>query len=138
VVRLTVKNGKEKRKSIYTIIGPEVFFEGILSSQEAIRIDGSFKGRIECGSILVIGETGKVEGDIVAETLLVAGELIGNATAKNHLEIRQNGKLYGDICTEALVMEPGVVFEGICRMSSEYSIPPACDSDSPATPAVSG
>jgi cytoskeletal protein CcmA (bactofilin family) len=132
-----MKNGKDKKKSIHTVIASEVFLEGILSSKEAIRIDGSFKGRIECESVLVIGETGKVEGDIVAETLLIAGELIGNATAKNHLEIRQNGKLYGDICTEALVMEPGVVFEGICRMSSECGISSAFDGDSPAAPAAS-
>ncbi|MEJ2724391.1 MAG: polymer-forming cytoskeletal protein [Deltaproteobacteria bacterium] len=137
MARLTMKNGKEKTKSIYTIIGPKVFFEGILSSREAIRIDGGFKGRIECESILVIGETGKVEGDIVAENLLVAGELIGNATAKNQLKIRQKGRLYGDICAEALVMEPGVIFEGKCHMNSPNRIPAFSEIDSPAAAAAS-
>jgi cytoskeletal protein CcmA (bactofilin family) len=131
-----VKNDK-KRKPICTIIGSDVSFEGILCSQEAIRIDGSFKGRIECESILLIGETGKVEGDLVAQSLLIAGELIGNATLKSRLEIRKNGKLFGDICTEDLVMEPGVVFEGKCRMSSEYSLPSFFDNASFAALTVS-
>ncbi|MEJ2723038.1 MAG: polymer-forming cytoskeletal protein [Deltaproteobacteria bacterium] len=131
-MRFTAKNGNGKSQSFYTIIGPEVFFEGTLTSQGAVRIDGRFKGRIESEGAMLIGKTGKVEGDVVAQSVLVAGELIGNATAKKHLEIRENGKLYGDISTEQLVMEPGVVFEGKCHMNSHNSAPAFSETDSPS------
>jgi len=122
-----MKNSKEKANQAYTIIGSDVFLEGNIYSKGSIRIDGMMKGRVECESILVIGENGRIEGDVVAAGVLIAGEVLGNVTVKDHVELRQNGKLHGDIITAKLVMEPGVVFEGKCRMSSDRIVPYASD-----------
>ncbi|MFC1821296.1 polymer-forming cytoskeletal protein [Thermodesulfobacteriota bacterium] len=123
-----MRNGKEKTRQTYTIIGADVSLQGNIFSKGLIRIDGTLIGRIECESTLVIGETGRVEGDVVARGVLIAGELLGNATVQDHIEIRQHGRLHGDIITSKLVMEQGVIFEGKCQMNPEQIIPQFSDS----------
>ncbi|MFH0811893.1 MAG: polymer-forming cytoskeletal protein, partial [Pseudomonadota bacterium] len=80
------------------------------------RIDGAVQGNIECQGLLVVGNEGKIEGDIVADSAIVGGEVIGNISAKNRLEIISKGKVVGDIITSHLVIADGVIFQGFCRM----------------------
>jgi cytoskeletal protein CcmA (bactofilin family) len=106
----------------YTLISSDAFFEGTLSCNGGIRIDGRFKGRIECGGTLVISDVGKVKGEVIAHTVVVAGELAGNVTARECLHVSKSGKLYGDIFAIRLVMEPGGIFEGNSRMLSQEQV----------------
>jgi cytoskeletal protein CcmA (bactofilin family) len=107
----------------YTLIGSDAFFEGTISCNEGIRIDGRFKGRIECGGDLVISDAGKVEGEVIARGVIVAGELSGSVTARECLHVSKSGKLYGDIFATRLVMEPGGIFEGNSHMLSQEQVP---------------
>ncbi len=132
-----MKTGKKKREEIDTIIGPHTYFEGTLSCRKGFRIDGRLKGKIECDGSLVIGSEGKVEGEIVADSVFIAGELTGNVTAKNHLELTENGKVYGDITTAKLVIDQGVIFEGRCRMFPQQDILGSSDSLALPAPAAS-
>jgi cytoskeletal protein CcmA (bactofilin family) len=125
---MTMKNAKKRAERIDSIIGHHVYFEGILSSKESLRIDGRVKGKVECEGSVVIGSEGKVEGEILADNVFIAGELTGNATARNKLEITEKGKVYGDITTAKLVVDPEVIFEGKCRMISQEDIADSTDS----------
>ena len=128
---MTIKRVKKRAETIDSIIGHHVYFEGILLSKESLRIDGRVKGKVECEGSVVIGSEGKVEGEILADNVFIAGELTGNATARNKLEITEKGKVYGDIATAKLVVDPEVIFEGKCRMISEKHIADSSDSLSP-------
>lgn len=110
---------KKKMQSIETIIGRDACFEGTLSSREGLRIDGKVKGKVLCDGTLVIGSEGKVEAEVVAKDVLIAGELRGNVKAEDLLEITEQGRVYGDITTTQLVISPGVIFEGSCHMASD-------------------
>ena len=110
---------KKKESEVSTFIGNDVCFEGILISREGLRIDGRVKGRVECKGPLVIGSEGKVEAEIIAQTVSIGGELKGNVTAGKYLEINEKGKVFGDITTAKLVIGEGVIFEGRCKMISE-------------------
>jgi cytoskeletal protein CcmA (bactofilin family) len=111
------------KQAAYTFIGSDAFFEGTLSCTGGIRIDGRFKGRIQCDGSLVISDAGEVEGEIVADRVVVAGELAGNVTARECLHVGKSGKVYGDIFATQLVMEPGGIFEGNSRMLSQEQLP---------------
>jgi len=133
-----MKRAKKRADTIDSIIGHHVYFEGILKSRESLRIEGRVKGKVECEGSVVIGSEGKVDGEILAYNVFIAGELTGNATAKNKLEITEKAKVYGDITTAKLVIDPGVTFEGNCRMISQEDIVDSTDSLSPpASVAVS-
>ncbi|MDY6881838.1 MAG: polymer-forming cytoskeletal protein [Desulfatiglans sp.] len=125
--------GKEKTKKhdtmkIDTVIGHDVCLEGTLTSKETLRIDGRVKGRIECEGSLLIGSDGKVEAEVIADNVYIAGELRGNITANNYLEINESGKVYGDITTAKLVVDQGVLFEGKCHMISKNETEESVDS----------
>jgi cytoskeletal protein CcmA (bactofilin family) len=107
----------------YTFIGADTIFEGTLSCNGGIRIDGRFRGRIQCGGTLVISDAGKVEGEVIARSVIVAGELAGNVTVSECLHVSKSGKLYGDIFAIRLAMEPGGIFEGNSRMLSQEQLP---------------
>ncbi|MBU4426834.1 MAG: polymer-forming cytoskeletal protein [Proteobacteria bacterium] len=127
--------GKEKIERIDTIIGHHAYFEGTISSKGGLRIDGSVKGNIQCEGSLVIGSAGKVTAEIVADNVLIAGEL-GNITAKDRLEITEKGKVNGDVTTAKFVMAPGVIFDGRCHMHSRQVLLEPVDSLSLPAPLV--
>jgi cytoskeletal protein CcmA (bactofilin family) len=93
-------------------------FEGKLTFEGTVRIDGKFKGEIFSEANLVVGESGKVEADISVGSVVISGEVIGNIKAKNKVEIHSPGVVRGNINTPALVIEEGVVFEGSCAMTN--------------------
>ena len=99
-----------------TVIGSGTMFEGVISSKENVCVEGVFKGKILSEGCVIIGETGKVEADIKADTIFMSGEVHGNMVAKTKLEITSHGKLRGNIKTGSLIIAEGVLFEGNCQM----------------------
>jgi len=121
-------------KAMETIIGHDTCLEGTLSSKVNLRIHGRVKGTVLCESLLIIGAEGYVEGEITSYDVFIAGEFTGNVTAKNKVEIAENGKVHGDITTAKIVIDPGVLFEGRCKMISEKDTPDTEDSFSASVP----
>ncbi len=102
-----------------TLIGNGTIFEGALTSKESICVEGTIRGKIVCEGSVIIGEKGRVDADIFADTVLLGGEVNGNIVAKTKLEITTSGKLRGDIKTGSLIIAEGVLFEGKCQMITE-------------------
>ena len=102
-----------------TLIGNGTVFEGSLTSKESICVEGTVRGKIDCEGSVIIGEKGRVDADIFADTVLLGGEVNGNIVSKTKLEITTSGKLRGDIKTGSLIIAEGVLFEGKCQMITE-------------------
>jgi len=113
------KKSDNSNANSLTVIGNKTFFDGQIRAYDLIRIDGTIKGNIECQGVLEVGIKGKIEADIVADSVLIGGEVIGNILAKNRLEITPGGKVRGDIVTAHLVINEGVVFDGSCHMMTD-------------------
>jgi cytoskeletal protein CcmA (bactofilin family) len=112
-----------QRVVLDTVIGAGTHFEGELLVHEAVRIDGQFKGKIVCEGSVILGEGGRVEGEISGESVLIAGEVQGEIVARNHLQITGHGKVCGAITTPSLAIDQGVVFEGRCHMAPPADVP---------------
>lgn len=108
-----------KESKIETILGPKTRFEGILHSKGVIRIDGLATGGIAEAEEVIVGETGKVEGDIKAKSVVVAGHVTGNITASNSIEMLPSAQVCGDITAPHLSICKGVIFQGNCTMTRE-------------------
>ena len=113
------KKSDNGNKHSLTVIGNKTFFDGEIKAYGIIRIDGTIKGNIECQGVLEVGLKGKIEADIVADSVLIGGEVIGNILAKSRLEITSGGKVRGDIVTAHLVINEGVIFDGSCHMITD-------------------
>ncbi len=103
------------------LIGKGTQINGDMNSEGDIRIDGDLTGNIKCSGRLVVGTTGRVNGDINCKNCEVAGYLRGNLTILEALNLKASSNVKGDIYTGKLSIEPGSVFSGSCIMSEQSS-----------------
>lgn len=108
---------------IDNVLGPNTSFTGTIKSDENIRIDGVYRGRIETAGNVIIGPSAKVLADIVANAVQVWGAVRGNITAQGRLEILPNGRIWGDIRVGSLLIDEGGIFRGQCLMGGEQVEP---------------
>jgi cytoskeletal protein CcmA (bactofilin family) len=101
---------------VHTILGPESSFEGKLTFQGTVRIDGRFAGEVKTSEVLVIGEGAQVKAELDVGSIVINGEVVGNIKARNAVEIHAPGKLRGNVETPKLVIDAGVLFDGSCKM----------------------
>ena len=92
--------------------------EGEIHSEGDMRIDGRLKGNINISGKLVIGENGKVEGDVRCTNANVSGTLEGKVQVVELLSLAASAKVKGDVITGKLAVEPGAEFTGSCSMGS--------------------
>ncbi|HTP24182.1 MAG TPA: polymer-forming cytoskeletal protein [Anaeromyxobacteraceae bacterium] len=100
------------------LLGRGSEFEGKLTFEGTVRIDGKFTGTIVTGDVLVIGETARISAEISCGTIIVHGELTGNVRAKSAVELHHPAKMHGNLESPSLMIEKGVIFEGQCKMEN--------------------
>jgi cytoskeletal protein CcmA (bactofilin family) len=103
---------------ITTILGKGSAFDGKLTFEGAVRIDGVFSGEIQTDGTLIVGETAEVKAEIKASTIVIEGLVRGDISATEAIEIHAPARVYGNLATPSLVIQKGTVFEGNCRMES--------------------
>jgi cytoskeletal protein CcmA (bactofilin family) len=97
---------------ITTLLGRGASFEGKLTFEGAVRIDGRFKGEVFSDDLLIIGEGALVEAELDIGEVIIQGTVVGNIKAKRSIEIHAPGRVKGDVHTPSLQIDKGVVFEG--------------------------
>jgi cytoskeletal protein CcmA (bactofilin family) len=108
---------------ITTLLGRGASFEGKLTFEGTVRIDGRFKGEVFSDDVLVIGEGAIVEAEIDIGEVIVQGTVIGNIKAKRSIEIHAPGRVKGDLHTPSLQIDKGVIFEGRSFMETATKQP---------------
>ena len=103
---------------VHTLLGKGSEFDGKLTFEGQVRIDGKFNGQIHTKDTLVIGEGAKVTAEINAGTVIVNGVVEGNIKASQTVELHQPGRVKGAIECPALSIDRGVIFEGTCKMEN--------------------
>lgn len=103
---------------INALLGKGTEYEGKLTFEGRVRIDGKFTGEIFSDDVLIVGQGAEVRGKVEVGTLIVrGGQLFGDVQASQAVEILAEGAVHGDIHTPQLFIDKGVVFEGKCTMS---------------------
>jgi cytoskeletal protein CcmA (bactofilin family) len=92
--------------------------EGDIKSDSNIRIDGYLKGTITVKGRLVLGPTGKIDGNISCKNADLEGKLNGTIVVDELLSLKSSAKLQGEISTNKLSIEPGAIFSGNCKMGA--------------------
>jgi cytoskeletal protein CcmA (bactofilin family) len=90
---------------------------GDIRSNGDIRIDGSLTGSLNTKGKVVIGPTGKVNGEVICKNSEVSGVIEGKIIVEQLLNLKASSKIFGDIATLKLSIEPGANFTGSCKMS---------------------
>lgn len=114
----TTEAGQVQDK-ISTLIGAGAVFNGDLTVQDAMRVDGTIHGNCSCKGKFILGNSGVVEGNINAQDVVVSGKVNGDIVSLGKLEILSTGKVTGDITARRLVIDEDAHFDGRCIMTSE-------------------
>jgi len=109
-------NRKVKPSSTKSIIDTDVGVAGTVSCTGELDVLGQIQGDLHC-SILMVGHTGHIHGDVFADHAHVDGRVDGNIRGKQII-LGSNAHVTGDIHHASLVIEHGAIFEGKVRRSS--------------------
>lgn len=100
-----------------SVIERSVHITGSLQSDGDIQVDGRVSGDVRCLR-LTVNRSGCVIGDILADELVVLGEVTGVIRAADVL-MRETARVKGQIFHHELVIERGAWFEGNSRVRND-------------------
>jgi cytoskeletal protein CcmA (bactofilin family) len=106
--------GKSSAK-LETVIGADSTITGELEIQGTVRVDGSVEGDIRADWV-IIGETGRIRGNVQARMMVVGGRIDGNIDASEIVELKDKAQIFGEICTAKLTVTEGALFDGQSSM----------------------
>ena len=115
-----------------SILGPDLTVNGDLISKGELRVDGEVQGDIR-GVRVVIGETARITGGVVAEDVIILGHVMGSVRGVR-VSLQSASHVEGDVYHQALVMEQGAFFEGRSRRADN----PMADLPTAEVPTLNG
>lgn len=94
-------------------IGEDLTITGNVTSKGELHLNGKVQGDVHCVA-LVLGESAQLEGNVVAEDVMVRGRLIGSVRALT-VTLEANSHVEGNLFHKSLSLAQGTHFEGESR-----------------------
>ena len=99
------------------LIGAGIHINGDISSDENLVVGGKVDGKIRLDLHQVeIGQSGRVNADITAKVIKIAGEVRGDITGTEKVIILRSGNVHGNIVAPRMTLEDGAIFKGSIDM----------------------
>jgi cytoskeletal protein CcmA (bactofilin family) len=90
-----------------------ISLKGEISGREDLWIGGKVDGTLRFESArVVVGASGKVQGEIEAREIVVEGNMDGDLHAAERLEIAPTGNVRGDASAPRIALQEGALFNG--------------------------
>lgn len=90
--------------------------KGDIHSAADFRLDGELIGNFTSSGKLVVGEAGKVVGNITCKNLDIEGYYEGKADVQELLSVKSKAKIKGEVAVGKLSVELGAEFMAVCHM----------------------
>lgn len=107
----------EVETKVINLIGAGTEIKGDIISNGDFRIDGVLTGNFNSKLKLVIGQSGKVDGNITCKDCDVSGIVKGNIESFETLTLKASSNTIGDLKVKRLCIEPDAEFTGNCQMN---------------------
>ncbi len=104
----------------FSVVSAECYFQGTLSVQGSLRVDGKLEGSVDNARQVIVGEGGKIIGDVTGQTVVCGGDIEGNVCAEM-VEVLAKASVKGDIRAQKMIVEEGGRIEGMCKIGGEKS-----------------
>lgn len=91
---------------------------GDIKTNGDIRIDGNLAGSIIAKGKVVVGNTGKIEGEVLCQNANISGDIKGKLQVAELLTMQSSAKVDGDILTGKLIVESGAMWNGTVKMGA--------------------
>ncbi len=113
------------KDEINAFLGAGTVYEGKLSFQGSVRIDGAFTGHIVSEGSLIVGKDAVIQGELNVGELLLTGKFTGDVTSSRRVVIHRGGIIEGTINSPALIIEEGGIIQGHINMKGTTKTPEA-------------
>ncbi|MBX9703900.1 MAG: polymer-forming cytoskeletal protein [Silvanigrellaceae bacterium] len=113
---------KKNKKSYFSLLGQDTFFEGKLVLKGETRIAGRLEGTIISEGTLIFEETSNVKGEIQGNIVEISGRFQGIIHVAKILRLTSSAILEGEITSEKLVVEEGAKLRGKVTYPDENNI----------------
>ena len=110
----------EMENPAINLIANGTIIEGNITSTGDIRVDGSLKGTMNTKGKVIVGNSGKINGEVHCKNFEVEGTIQGKVFVEELLSLRSRSKFTGEITTNKLAIEPGAHFTGKCDMTGKH------------------
>jgi cytoskeletal protein CcmA (bactofilin family) len=122
-------------------MGQSIAIKGELNGAEDLTLEGRLEGRISLpNNVLTVGTNAQINAEVVAKTVIVLGQLVGNVTASEKFDLRAGGSMQGNLHAPRIAMADGAVFGGKIEMpqakGSNLVVMPAAEKPAAAPMAV--
>ena len=102
-------------------LASDLTFEGNVTGPGELVVDGTVRGDVKV-SRLTVGETGNVEGNVMADYVEVRGRVVGGVTGKQ-VKLVSTAYVDGDVTHEQLAIDTGAYFQGRCLQARKDGQP---------------
>ena len=99
------------------LLGRGARFEGKLTFEGTVEIQGEFYGEINSNGHLAVSPDARIEGTVEVASAVISGHLKGNIKTSGTLDLRTSAHVVGEIEVESLTVEKGAYFQGQVTMS---------------------
>ena len=100
-----------------TVIAPGSRVQGSIAGTAEVLVEGFFEGRAEVEGGFVVGQHGKVQGNIKARVVRIAGSVVGNVEAAERVELLSTGRIEGDVLAPRVAIAEGGFCQGRIEMT---------------------
>jgi cytoskeletal protein CcmA (bactofilin family) len=106
---------KQKTKTNLRMAVPDL--NGQLTFKDMLRVNGHIAGQV-CSQkgTLIIDSLARVDADVKVAVAVIGGTVNGDIVAHQRVELGPEARINGNIWTQSLAIQPGAIFEGVCRM----------------------
>ena len=118
------RNANESTVMEFNRIVAGTKIHGEIETKGDIRIDGTVIGTINIMGKLVLGDSGKIEGEITCKNAEILGHIEGEIKVSELLSLKSTSGLKGDIITNKISIEPGATISGTINMDQSKSTAP--------------
>lgn len=98
------------------LIGEHTVYRGNISGGDNYLVKGQVKGECDITGWLMLWPNARWTGDISAEYVVIAGEVIGDVYARVKLELKSTARIKGDIMSPVIAMAQGALYDGEITM----------------------
>jgi cytoskeletal protein CcmA (bactofilin family) len=107
---------EEFDSSTINLLGAGTTITGDVTCNGDIRINGTLNGNLTTKGRLIIGESGKIKGEITCKNADIMGNIDGKISVSDLLSLKATANVLGEIFVGRISIEPGCKFNGTCKM----------------------
>ena len=110
-------NGKRKMTKVETLVGEGTSVAGDITFSGGLHVDGTVRGNVIAANgdnmaLLVVGEHGKIEGEVHVPQVMISGSVVGDVRAAESVELTPNSQVTGNIYYTRIEMAMGASVNG--------------------------